>query len=73
MPIEIAADLTEVRPRFENVSREIRSARISATGVRAVMEAHGEILTVPAEKGDIRNLTQYRRRDGALARVVARR
>ncbi len=57
VPIEIEADLTEVRPHFQNVSREIRDARISATGVRAVMEAHGEILTVPAEKGDIRNLT----------------
>ena len=30
---------------------------ISPTGVRAVFEAHGEILTVPAEKGDIRNIT----------------
>ncbi|MBZ5626109.1 MAG: PDZ domain-containing protein, partial [Acidobacteriia bacterium] len=57
VPIEIAADLTEVRPRFQNVAREIRDARISPTGVRAVIEAHGEILTAPAEKGDIRNLT----------------
>ena len=30
---------------------------ISPTGARAVFEAHGEILTVPAEKGDVRNLT----------------
>src|SRR5262249_8245077 len=30
---------------------------ISPTGLRAVFEARGEILTVPAEKGDIRNLT----------------
>jgi len=57
VPVEIAADLTEVRPRFQNVSREIRDARISPTGVRAVIEAHGEILTVPADKGDIRNLS----------------
>jgi tricorn protease len=57
VPIEMAADLTEVRLRFQNVSREIRNARISATGVRAVFEAHGEILTVPADKGDVRNLT----------------
>ena len=57
VPIEMAADLTEVRPHFQNVAREIRGARISATGVRAVFEAHGEILTVPAEKGDIRDLT----------------
>jgi tricorn protease len=57
VPIEIAADLTEVRPRFQNAAREIRDIRISPTGVRAVFEAHGEILTAPAEKGDIRNLT----------------
>ncbi|HEV8145963.1 MAG TPA: PDZ domain-containing protein [Bryobacteraceae bacterium] len=56
--IDITADLTEVRPRIQNVAREIRSARISPTGVRAVFEAHGEVLTVPAEKGDIRNLTR---------------
>src|SRR6266700_2466605 len=29
----------------------------SISGVRAVFEAHGEILTVPAQKGPIRNLT----------------
>ena len=57
VPIDIEADLTEVRPRFQNVSRELRNAGISATGVRAVFEAHGEILTVPAEKGQPRNLT----------------
>ena len=55
--IDIASDLTEVRPRFQNVSRELRNPAISPTGVRAVFEAHGEILTVPAEKGEARNLT----------------
>jgi tricorn protease len=57
VPIEISADLTEVRPHFQNVARELREAKISPTGMRAVFEAHGEILTAPAEKGDIRNLT----------------
>jgi tricorn protease len=57
VPIEISADLSEVRPRMQAVDREIRSAEISPSGVRAVFEAHGEILSVPAEKGDIRNLT----------------
>jgi tricorn protease len=57
VPIEIEGDLTEVRPRFQNVSREVRNAGISATGVRAVFEAHGEVLTVPADKGEMRNLT----------------
>lgn len=55
--IEIDADLTEVRPRFQNISRELRNGAISPTGVRAVFEAHGEVLTVPAEKGEVRNLT----------------
>ncbi len=55
--ITIAADLSEVRPRIQNVAREIQNAGISPSGVRAVFEAHGEILTVPAEKGDVRNLT----------------
>ena len=36
----------------------IRSAVLSPTGVRARFEARGEIFTVPAEKGDYRNLTQ---------------
>lgn len=36
---------------------EIRNADLSPSGARAVFEAHGEIFTVPAEKGDTRNLT----------------
>ena len=36
---------------------EIQNAALSPTGARAVFEAHGEIFTVPAEKGDTRNLT----------------
>jgi tricorn protease len=55
--IRIAGDLPELRPRFLNVANRINSADISPTGLRAVFEARGEILTVPAEKGDIRNLT----------------
>ncbi len=55
--VDLAADLGEVRPHFQNVSRELRTVKISPSGARVVMEAHGEILTAPAEKGDIRNLT----------------
>jgi tricorn protease len=58
VPIRVAGDMPQVRPRFEKVTnQQILSARISPTGARALFEAHGEILTVPAEKGDIRNLT----------------
>ncbi|MFC1783146.1 PDZ domain-containing protein [Planctomycetota bacterium] len=56
--VEVAFDNTHVRGQYKNVSGEIRSGDISPTGKRAVFEAHGEILTVPAAKGDIRNLTQ---------------
>ncbi len=55
--VRIAADLPQVRPAIEKVSALIQSAGLSPTGARAVFEARGEILTVPAEKGDIRNLT----------------
>ncbi|MFZ3216044.1 MAG: PDZ domain-containing protein [Candidatus Acidiferrales bacterium] len=55
--VRIEPDLTEVRPHFEKVAKQINNASISPTGVRAVFETHGEILTVPAEKGDIRDLT----------------
>src|SRR5262249_41633781 len=53
----VTADLPEVRPHFVRVASRIRSAGLSPTGARAVFEARGEILTVPADKGDIRNLT----------------
>ena len=55
--VRIAGDFPEVRPRLVNVGRRLTSAHISPTGARAVFEARGEILTVPAEKGDYRNLT----------------
>ena len=57
VPIEITADLSEVRPRFENVASQIANPRISPTGMRAIFEAHGDIFTAPADKGDIRDLT----------------
>ena len=55
--VHIAADLVQVRPHFEKVQKQINNFGISPTGVRAVFEAHGEILTVPAEKGDVRDIT----------------
>ena len=55
--IDVTADLPEVRERIMNVSSEIEHAGISPTGVRAVFEAHGEILTVPAKHGPTRDLT----------------
>ncbi len=57
VPITVAGDMPELRPHFVNVEKKILNSQISPTGKRAVFEAHGEILTVPAEKGSIRNIT----------------
>ncbi|HJQ23475.1 MAG TPA: PDZ domain-containing protein [Blastocatellia bacterium] len=56
--IEVTGDLPWARPQFKKVAGMIRNAALSPTGVRAAFEARGEIFTVPAEKGDYRNLTQ---------------
>ncbi|MFN2595815.1 MAG: PDZ domain-containing protein [Pyrinomonadaceae bacterium] len=58
LDINVAGDLAEVRPHFLKIEpRRISNAAISPAGARAVFEARGEILTVPAEKGDVRDLT----------------
>jgi tricorn protease len=58
LDIRVVGDITEVRPHFQKIEpKRIQSAAISPSGARAVFAARGEILTVPAEKGDIRNLT----------------
>lgn len=55
--IRVAGDFPGVRPRYEKVGGRIANSAISPTGVRAVFEARGEILSAPADKGDMRNLT----------------
>jgi tricorn protease len=55
--VTVPSDLPNVRPHFKKADNEIASATLSPSGARAVFEAHGEVLTAPAEKGDIRNLT----------------
>ncbi len=39
--------------------RYVRSASISPTGARVVMDFRGEIITVPADKGDPMNISGY--------------
>lgn len=55
--VGVSADLVETRPRFVKGARYIRNASLSPTAARAALEFRGEIVTVPAEKGDTRNLT----------------
>ena len=56
--IRVAGDYAQVRPRFVKVEpKRIHNFNLSPTGSRALMEAWGEIFTVPTDKGDIRNVT----------------
>jgi tricorn protease len=57
LTIGIAADLLELRPRYAQGNSYIRSMGISPTGSRVVMDYRGDIITLPAEKGDPRNIT----------------
>ncbi len=56
--VTLAGDLPELAPSIQPVRPdEVQNVALSPTGARAVFEAHGDIFTVPAEKGDVRDLT----------------
>lgn len=56
--IGVASDLGQTRPRWVKGAKYIRDASISPSGARVAFEYRGEIVTIPADKGDVRNLTQ---------------
>ena len=58
-PIKVLVpdDKPATRPEYRNVSKWITGWDLSPSAKRAVIEARGDIFTVPAEKGDARNLT----------------
>lgn len=55
--ITATGDFPWMMPRWEDVSSRATSLGLSPTGKRVLVEARGEIFTIPAEKGDTRNLT----------------
>ena len=55
--ITLNGDLSQVRPRYVRAAPSIANVALSPAGARAVFEARGEIISVPAEKGNARNLT----------------
>jgi tricorn protease len=55
--ITATGDFPWMMPRWEEVNNRITNMAISPTGRRVAVEARGEIFTIPAEKGDVRNLT----------------
>src|SRR2546422_145824 len=56
--VRMSGEVPELRERALSVSKRLQHARISPAGDRAVFEARGEILTVDAETGSARNLTE---------------
>ncbi len=57
IPITVSSDLIAARPEIKSVANTVRSFELSPTGVRALVEARGDIFSIPAEHGSIRNLT----------------
>ena len=57
--VTIHGGLAELAPHLANIpADEAQNVGVSPTGVRVLVEAHGDIFTLPAEKGDTRNLTK---------------
>jgi tricorn protease len=55
--ITATGDFPWMMPHWQDVSSRLTNMALSPTGKRVAVEARGEIFTVPAEKGDVRNLT----------------
>ncbi|MDG1397036.1 MAG: PDZ domain-containing protein [Polaribacter sp.] len=58
LDITVVGDFPWSETKFQNVTRNATSASLSPNGKRAIMEARGEIFTVPLEFGNARNITQ---------------
>lgn len=56
--IKVVTDRATLKPRIEDVAKLARRGAVSPSGKRAAFEARGEIFTVPAEHGIVRNLTR---------------
>jgi tricorn protease len=57
VPIQVGGDLPQTLPYFKKVAANIEGGELSPTGKRALFAARGDLFTVPAEKGEILNLT----------------
>src|SRR5580698_3552605 len=59
VPVTVRGDLSRLAPHLGKVvAKEVQNIAVSPTGARILVEARGEIFTVPAEKGDTRNVTR---------------
>jgi len=55
--ITATGDFPWMMPQWKDVSSSMSNLTLSPTGKRIAVEARGEIFTIPADKGDIRDIT----------------
>lgn len=56
--IQVGTDLITIKPRKEKAKDYIQNMAIAPDGNRAIIEARGEVFSLPAEKGIVQNLTR---------------
>jgi tricorn protease len=57
LDIRVRGDFPWLMPQWEDAGARLTNPQLSATGQRAIFEARGDIFSVPAAKGDWRNVT----------------
>jgi tricorn protease len=68
LDITVRGDFPWLMPQWKDVGTRITNVSLSPTGKRALVEARGDIFTLPSDKGDWRNLT---RSSGSAERTPA--
>ncbi len=58
LTIYLPGDFLQARPHWVHVGKLVTSYGLSPEGKRAVFTARGDVFTVPAKKGSIRDITQ---------------
>ena len=56
--INVVTDRAQLKPKLETTDKLVQNGSISADGNRVLVQARGEIFSVPAENGYVKNITQ---------------
>jgi len=56
--VDVVTDLATLKPRVARADSFIQNTSVSPTGQRAVVEARGDLFSLPAEHGPVLDLTQ---------------
>jgi tricorn protease len=58
VPVSVSTDETALKPKLVSADKYVQNSFISPDGNRVLMNARGEIFSLPAENGFVKNLTQ---------------